>query len=971
MPDTATIVIHSETGENESKLIETAQTLYSFGLLKEFALIRATSTAEFDVNVEALIIGDVSKSESCLRYLSQKRELTHVVIAAIGGQQNEEMYEDLQRKATQLQEYVELNSPSNLRVHGARIFVPTWKDTKLPDILFSTATSNFVVIPEDRASEQGVARPIEDDSDFIYHFFYETIALLGLWQGMSTSAVLLSPPNPPGVPDSVVHFFRSFVRVLRGPAPPLSEILPSGNSLPIPPGFIASADQELAVRRLSQAILPTEFRFQDLKWEDPRTVISRKDAISKYAKEFTYVVKRMPRVLRKGFLADLDETAGVVVQSLYGEHSWIHVDGSQTEVEANQLPELEEIQSLLDASIERPNLNTESNSCWKDLVDNILGSVDGSDRISEIREEHIGTKTLLNGRDSLAWEPETTPKNVYWHLDEVQKKNDSNESQRLLNSLTSQFVRQISRAEDQIVRSINSIRRSRHEATQIGRTITALLIGLLVVSLLLLVWGVVSLTQLHSAVSLDSVSGLTRSRIWILLTASIFLIAGVTVPLKDPSKRQLVLGAGIAVYAGIVGATLIYLRPIRRSVRESLGSNSDLPIYLGSLAVFAFVIWAVIKSWRSGGPNSASFRVLSIALVLYGFFSILVASCREESLVQNISRGERQRLLIFLCVAVLVIVAGVLIAISYYRVRERNQFNYWLEQLRWSMLTAEDSMRQRKELTLRLTQWIGTACALNYLLWYPLGKEPHHQNRLKEMPGLSSLQKTQIADIQLTDDGYSRFVSRVRAIYATPGWLTGQYSKVSRTFARKFQIEAGVTTGTAEGYSPESCSYPQTKEQVESGELNSRRWKFAEELTSGRLDASLRTAENLRDVGKLYSALLESPDSYSLSGNKLDIKSFLEDTAVLSSDLPAGFLGERSFVDPHGRRLMESTQWWPNDLGIGSSPGAVETETVQMEDGIIIFSGRIDISEGFKVSELSSSIKVHFEPSESELDLDL
>ena len=984
MSKAALIIIHGLADSDEAQLVKLGTELNRLGLLREFLLVSKHRQTNDPVNAVGTLVSRDSVEESTLAYLARQRALQTVVVASITTKIDVTPVGELALYSDRVLESVQTNSPTQIRVLGARLCLPTWSQHEIDASFFSLATTNLCVIPEDRSSEGDIAQPIEKDGDYLLHVFFEMSSCLGIWQGMTSSAVELRPPTPAGVPDSVIYFVRSFVRILRGPAPALAELLPAGTALPIPVGFSRSSDPDLAIKRLTNELFPQEFSFQNAEYVDPREKVSKQNALGRYVSELRDVGKSLPTILRTNLVGDLNDTAARLVQSLYGQHSWVQVEGVNPDVEEGsneeEAPVDDEIVKKLEKAIERPTLNTESNSTWRDLINGILGSIDGSEKVAEKRESSIGTKVLLNDREDLAWGESQSSTQSLERSDAISEEGSHGALRlTLLDAFTLKFREQIHYADKRIEELVAFIRHAKRASAEVSSTVTTTLFVSLISIAAVFLWSIVSLTQLHSLVSFDSVAGITRARLWTILTATLLLIAGVALPAKDSKQKQITVITSVSIYAVVIAMSLVYFRPIRRWVITTAEQGREAPLYLLSLAVAGFVLWVLRKALVDEGSRSVKFRIVLAALLVYAYFALLVASSRQDSTIQNLSQGSRQRLLTFVIVFVILVTLGIFISICFFRLRERHRFQMWIDKLRWTIVAAEDAMRQSKGLKLRLIQWLGTASSLNYVIWNPLGREFQEQNALPSTPKSGTIQKTKIGTIELSEDGNRQFVAKVRAQYATPGWLTGQYTKASTYFAKSHQTEIGTSNSSLTDSMPDTCSYPQTREQTEDGEFLSRRWMFAADLIAGKIDPALSDSDAIANVGQLYQAIIGLANSYAISGESIDIPAFLSATQPKTmvpaqdgeSDLPAGFLGGGSFVDSHGRQSMKVYRWWPSHLSPAIDPGALESEPIAVDEGMAAFAGRIDISEPFRVSEFAGSQPSLVSESSMPTDLDL
>jgi hypothetical protein len=960
-----------------------------------------------------------------------------------------------------------LVNPALTKATEVRIFAPGYGSLNRPENFFAGGASNVVLIPEDRPGDLGMARPGEVDSDwFGAHIAVETASLIGMWRGMESNPVDDMDSVQPGVNDVVVRFFRSLVRAVRGPTPPLNEILPRGDKLPVSNGCEVSPDPQWAINAAERIVFPTEFYFVEPVWTDPRPVISGWAALKLVPREMINVFSSLPRTLAAGIIGDLQESAEITARHIYGENSWIRLPGQDEEGQSfNSGIDVELALQEIQYVAEQPNLADTPSEIWVALVKELSSIIDGHPAGRDLRIELGNEKRLVVDRNLLSPEPvdsvvnslldlvgepkitsiepsekPVTRQGIESSINQVEEESlndevdesieeieteesetdlddeaededsgDANETDdegfednevdedvttsvsedieetnleevsvdqeeatpatpiarasfltklnqkvgftNLISALSERFIDQANHAdrylEEKIALVLNNTRPRYEDHGSVAKGVKV--IG--IVASLLLLLAVITLTSLSNIVDFDELTGFARVRLWIALTLVLIYLACLNLAPKQTRSAQTYVVVLTTVFVGAITYTTMYLRPLYQTIRRQVTWVGDLPMYALTAITTVLVLLALLRGRHVvSGVRYVGRKALRVLLGAYLYIGAIVVLSRDGAVSQNFSVSARHKLLIFIAIVAITAIVASLIVVSYIRVTRRNQFDRWLNQLKWNVECAVWAARETRLHSYRVMQWLGTAVALERMIWKPLGNLPEEEEVPLELVGNSGLSKFQVSDMSLGEAGHDFFVQRIRNTFTSPGWLYGQYEKAVFEFARVYGVENGLNENDQNRSRPETCSYPEAFNSIVENDATSYRWQFTQALFDGSLDSALQVSTAFENIGDTYQLIFDTPNYYKLGGIASageSVTSFLHGLEPVGPQaLPAGISTLAPMQLAGSAGAMQSRTWWPASVS-RQLKNEVEpiTSFSDMENALLV-AVRVDYSEG-------------------------
>ena len=221
----------------------------------------------------------------------------------------------------------------------------------------------------------------------------------------------------------------------------------------------------------------------------------------------------------------------------------------------------------------------------------------------------------------------------------------------------------------------------------------------------------------------------------------------------------------------------------------------------------------------------------------------------------------------------------------------------------------------------------------------------------------NSLNKFQVAEITLNKSGRDYFVNRACRLFASPGWLTGQYERLVREFSQQYSKSAGFVTEDLVSTRPETCSFPESLENVKDSKITSRRWLFSDSLCKGLLDGPLRSESLSEGIRNTYSEIIRDSDLYSLSlGGDNSIESFLANAGNGDSCLlPNSVVALSPIYFAGTNQNLQTNLWWPSSVVSISDNADHESEIVIDDMQSVFLAVRLDKSVA--VSEVDLGIQ--------------
>lgn len=791
------------------------------------------------------------------------------------------------------------------------LFVPESRegaDVLPAEGFFSPRTANFVSLPTDWRYVDGVPVGIEyaDLDRTAWHAALEIATITSGWAGVAESR--WQPDFPaPGVADNSLRFVRSAARLVTvrrsGPRATVDGILP------VPEGFEPAPVPGL-IGRTVPALHPEVFRLEGGLAEaaepgrsGPLMILAR--ALGGVFPPLASGLRGFGRVLRAEVVKVLGGDAG-------------SADAGDT-LESDPAPSPDDAPSVALEGFE-PGV-------WTDLVQNVLGVVDGggTDDAAEARRAAGHKQYVFVAEDSLiddvlprrfsgapsehqdasagvADDADEAERDVSWRESEYRAGGamrvpagagmpasanagpveEVHGRRGLLTLVDDAFRRETSKAED--LRR-DQQREREHLAEQVASTaefdppaaLRATIAAFFVTAFVV----VASYVLLRDAFYIGDWDRIVRTRLAIAVTAVTWLLLQYPLAPRggDPRAVQSYLLRAAAAVAAVAGLAAVFAGPISNAAtgRPWL----ELIPVLATL-ITLWLAWRVLRSEEARDRPAG--RAVALAwTICYLVSGLLLYANMEYSgfnrwdwvqrFFEDYGDGIR-----YAAVAV----AGFLFVVSVVMFSVSDAGSDRRSRRARARIRELDRELQRKELLPILsglrTNWLGTAAALDHIVRRSF---PHPCSAGETAGGLRS--------------PLLRFAVRRREAYSpppVPGWLFTQYEKAVDAYS----AQRRARSGSAGRVRPEAATMVSSLDRDPLAVPGTDpRWDFAHRLRAGQFDHAL--AEDLAD-----------PADWSLTDTDIDFMGQI--APVAPAPLPLGLLGPGAAG--LGKVDMNPTWWWPD-----------------------------------------------------------
>ena len=1005
---TVPVIVWSSSDLAAASVIEVLRDLVKRRLAQSFFGI----SVDDSVSSQARFIGShnlVTGTEECdvldkLATLGTFRELRLIGLSAfenaLGRAGEEKVDSEIRRLRSLLTQFL----GSELKVSDFRIGLRAFGE-EIPTMPFFAIDTNcnFMVIPQDRREDGGVARPVlrsesvDSDHFFAMHGATELASLFGLWEAMANSPADNLEPLVAGTQIPKVRFSQSRTRVLLGPPLPLSSIARVGVDLPLPTNYLPATSSQSAVRRLANVIYPSSGIFSPGPTPELTTEVKGGvGALIAFLTEIATTFVLLPKVIVKGIRNELDSSAARIHQDLLGADGWLRIVGAKVDDGEVLNPDVDDVIKSISEVSDRELLSPLGTKDWSNLVNGFFGTIDGDPEQRNLRLDVLGNDhVLLVNRSALGSAEVTFSESVEKFLLEVPLTRDKisgyetmsietilddgsvnstdeldgGESEvlnskptnpTLLESINLLFSREREKAHRNIAQSIELLKNaflSLHKVPDNNISSAVATIGW--IGFLSLVFLVCTCTRVREALDFFP-SSFARDAAWTGFSG-VFIVAAL-----------LLLGIGgkkswqirILITGGVVGTFIALTLVFFDEIRDAIGVDSSQPVVavIVYLVTTGLLISAIRKSLVSDVPAQREIgRLYTVAVSIYLTIGAIFQQARNNSFL---GRSEyRTRFLIAGVIIALSVLVSCVTVVAAVKFREQYRLRRNKNEIEWLKSELEESVDALRYLTAAQIQWAVTAPALLRLVSFPLGKMAQESAmNFSDLTSDETILKFDVAELQLNERGVAGLSARLGRHFVEPGWLRHQYEKA----VRKFHEQTAFRTGSHVEYSlerkPECDPMVFSLDQVLESRADSNRWRFGEQLFNGDFDSVLSEVPDDFSFEDVYKSVLDDKDSYSLGGSQfgeVGARDFLFQVLPTQiAQLPSNTV-TRIFTGSDPARRMQTSVWWPTEVA-GEVP-TLPTEVMvnnskrvtskRFDDAVILVSIRVDLSESFGIHE--------------------
>lgn len=894
---------------------------------------------------------------------------------------------------------------ARLKVSDHRVAVRGFGEGLPATPFFSVdVNSNIVVIPHDRKTDGGIARPItrQDPTGgthtFCLHGATEIASLFGLWAAMEASPVDGLEPVVAGTQVPRVRFVQSRTRILVGPPLPVRSVAPAEGDLPVPSMFLPATTSGASVRGLVGRVYPDSLVFSADEIPDFATKV--RGGLSELFAFLGVMVRTLvtlPKLIVKGVRNEFDGAAARVHQDLVGQDSWLQVIGGSSLADSREdfgSQEVEEIIRRIEATADRELVSPLDADHWSELVNGVLGSVDGDHERRHIRQEifgnenvllvsreHIGVATgtfgeALNGllEEPTLPAPVTTDAGVEEgeaprsdsETSSVESPSATLASVTLVHGVGKRLMSErdkarahLDRTAERLRDAFSTLRKTGVDGVSTAVTATAWF------SLLWLLVLVFTCTPLRELLDFFP-SRFARDAAWVSFSAVFVVLALLLLGVggdRNWQTRALITGG---VVGGFLAVTLVFFDRIRETVVGDSSSPTAATILAAGTAVL--MIAAIRKSLTSESVTKRELgRLYVVGVSLYLSVGIVFQQAMDGSYLDG-AGGDRTRILVAGVVIAGSLLIACLVVVAAVQFRERYRLRRTEKAVEWLRSEMEQSVDAWRRLEAARVQWAGTGAALLRLLTYPLGKRERDSGfSFDDLTDDESVLKFDVAELQLNQSGVEGLTARLRTFFVEPGWLRRQYELLVRKFRERTAFRSGSQPDEMFGRRPETDPMVYRTDMVLSGKADSDRWSFARQLFEGEFDELLSTVPEDLSFDEVYQTVLDERESYSLGGaqfGEVGAREFLAQVLPTQvAELPSNVV-DRAFTAADPLRRMSSRVWWPSEVA-GQAPLSNDQVTVhdsrrviaqRFDDAVVLVAIRVDLSEPFNYTECVGAV---------------
>jgi len=700
----------------------------------------------------------------------------------------------------------------------------------------------------------------------------------------------------------------------------------------------------------------------------------------------------LPRLIVKGVRNEFDGAAARVQQDLVGQDSWLQVIGGSSLVESTEdlgSREVEEIIRRIEGTADRELVSPLTAEHWLEMVQGVLGSVDGDLEGRHIRQEIFGNENvLLVSREHIGIADGTLEEVLSGFLEEhslpapdltdaiiegdrVSAPRPETNVPLMTSATTKPFTLvhgigqrltaerdkariHLDKTAERLRDAFATLRKTGVDGVSTAVTVTAWFSFLALVVLLLTCTPLREFFDFFPSRFVRDAAWVGFSAIFVVLALLLLGVGGD----RNWQTRALITGG---VVGGVVAVTLVFFDRIREAVVGDSSTSTAATILAAGTAML--MIAAIRKSLTSDSVTKRELgRLYVVCVSLYLSIGFVFQQAMDGSYLDE-AGGGRVRILVAGGVIASSLLVACLLVVAAVQFRERYRLRRAERAIEWLRSEMEQSVDAWRRLEAARVQWAGTGAALLRLLTYPLGKrEKVSSSSFDDLADDESILKFDVAELHLNQSGVEGLTARLRTFFVEPGWLHRQYEMLVRKFRERTAFRSGSQVDDMYGRRPESDPMVFKSEAVFSGKADSDRWSFVRQLFDSEFDELLSTIPEDLSFDEVYQTVLDERESYSLGSaqfGEVGAREFLAQVLPTQvAELPSNVV-DRAFTAADSLRKMSSHVWWPSEVA-GAVPMLSDEVTVhdsrraighRFDDAVLLVAIRVDLSEPFHYTE--------------------
>lgn len=995
-----TVVIRHESDYTAKGIVNQLQLFVEQGLLSTFLDVvvpTGTTTVDADLGCRVIREGEILP-DTLLNSVARVGDFGVLRMGLLNASEDSEsISSDISNVVQGIHNWLHQLLGSDVNVVDARIGIRAFGES-LPhqDFFPVTSNGNILVIPQDRITDGGVARPIARTDEIggghslELHGAVEVASLLGLWQSMSVSPIDGLRPMVAGSATPRIMFSQSRVRALLGPGLPMDRVAPMDEELPAPRDYFSVADSQFAAETISDLVYPAGLCFVAEPEPDFYSYHSGlRQLIPEFFREIGRTIVGIPRVAVRGIHDELNAIAGEGLQNAIGTDSWVQIlwAGRDGEKVGNSITQeqISQVMKAVEIQYRRELLSPLDAASWSLIVKSVLSSIDGStdwakerqnlfgnEKLLLLKKENIGSPDLdlsevlsqlaLNVRIN---EPEMRETSTLddGALDESENLNeqsvdsvdehseiptDAEPAERislpmfsggLFAKIASRFQSEAQSAHNDVLLRAERIRQL-YSQLEVKDTsgVSPIFNVAMASAFAVLVFVIGTCTGLNGVISFEDASSAVQDSLWLSMS-SVFIVGSILLLVIGGKRtwqaRALLSSVFVSFYIGIM---VVFFNELR-DIANDFGDNVWPAVALG-IATLGLVVLAVIRSVASTNRlRNRLGRAFGCVAALYLLIGLSVWQARTDSFIGRQDDEFRSRLFWVSSITSLMLIASCLIFVAIVVIRERNRLNSIAKSIEWARKEIVSSADAERRLSAAAVQWITTAAVLNRIINMPLGKLSSSDIEIPEnISEDDAILKFDAARLLLTDVGDTAFTASLRNNFVERGWLVRQYEKLVREYQVRLAARTSNSIEAVENRRPEGDPEVIRLDELLSGKSRAERYRFLASVYGGEFDDSLIQLPENFDLREVYQPILNDRSAYDLSGAQFEGQSIMEFMSQICPTrqprLPVGLVG-RPFTSKDPEQEMKVFLWWPSEIvgDIDSPLNSVENHETSVRRG--------------------------------------